>query len=211
LHVRYPVVFKLLQRHFTVTIRIKGSEYSGRIVTRHVHVQMSQKSFELVSVDKSWSENVVSHNLPLREMRGATGWLEGLMTNKAMPLSYLSLSNFLNATRAVSCWSATESRREDAAADDPWATGREGLGSPNGLGLSNWDNALDKFSWSDEPDIPERFAACHSRTRRSPTHRCPGANHLEDFEEEAIHLQWLQEETMLIDSWRNCGNKGAGF
>jgi hypothetical protein len=53
LHVRNPVVFKLLQRHFTVTIRIKGSENSGRIVTRHVHVQMSQKSFELISVDKS--------------------------------------------------------------------------------------------------------------------------------------------------------------
>lgn len=54
-HVGHPIVFKLLLRHFAVTIRVKDHKYSGCIVPRHRHPQVLQKFYELSNVNKSRS------------------------------------------------------------------------------------------------------------------------------------------------------------
>jgi hypothetical protein len=58
LHVGNPIVFELLLRHFAVTIRVKGDEYSGRIIPRHWHPQVFQKFYELTNVDEPRSAQV---------------------------------------------------------------------------------------------------------------------------------------------------------
>ena len=128
-HVCHPIVFKLLLRHFTVTIRVKDHEYSGCIVPRHRHLQVLQKFNELSNVNKSRSVQIGLHVSPFNSEAHHEGAM-ALRTHSRSNLGlvvlsgYLSLSNILNAPRAISCCSAREKRRDDSAAKDVWTAGR---------------------------------------------------------------------------------------
>ncbi len=104
---------------------------------------MLQKFYKLVDVYEPRSARIGSKSHYLRLVRELVQRNAQIIHNESKPsCCYLSLSNILNAARAVSCCSATEGRRDDSAAAHDWAAGRGGLRGP-ARGLSYCEHELD--------------------------------------------------------------------